>query len=504
MTTINVNGRLIGGGQPAYMIAEMSANHAGSLARAKEIIHAAKESGADCIKIQTYTPDTLTIDCHNQYFQVKNGTWEGENLYSLYGKAYTPWEWQAELKAEAEKIGIDFFSTPFDKTAVDFLEEIGMQFYKIASFELTDIPLIRYVAEKGKPMILSTGMATLAEIQEAVDTIRATGNTQFALLRCASAYPAISDEMNLATMQDMGRIFQVPTGLSDHSMGSLAAVTAVAMGGSIIEKHICLDRRIENPDSSFSMEPAEYAAMVRDIRQAEKARGCVRYGASNQEKNNLVFRQSVFVVKDIKAGETLTEDNIRVIRPGYGLHPREYEHVLGKKSLADIERGIPLAAEMVEDYLTLAPAAEDQAQMVFSWANDAETRKQSFSSEQIPWEDHVKWYRDSLAGDKRRLYICYRDAAPVGLFRIDFVEEGKTEISYSIAKEHRNRGYGQQMLRAGIELVQKEFPKIHTMCARVKPENESSRRIFIKLGFEENVKAGVNEVRYDLYQGGCQ
>ena len=488
MSMIEIKGRKIGEGQPAYIIAEMSGNHAGSIERAKEIIRVAKECGADCIKIQTYTPDTITIDCDNKYFHIDNGTWEGENLYSLYGKAYTPWEWQKELKEEADKVGIDFFSTPFDKTAVDFLEGIGMEFYKIASFELTDIPLIRYVAEKGKPMILSTGMASLAEIWEAADTIRKTGNTQFAFLRCASAYPAISDEMNLATMLDMAKVFNVPTGLSDHSMGSLAAVTAVAMGASIIEKHLCLGREIENPDSSFSMEPAEFAAMVRDIRQAEKAKGCVRYGVSGQEKDNVIFRQSVFVVKDIKAGELLTEENIRVIRPGYGLHPREYDNVLGKRCLSDLERGTPLAAEAVEGYLTLVPATEEQAKLVFSWANEAETRQQSFSTAAIPWEDHVKWYADSLAGEKRKLYICYHGEDPVGLFRIDFTEGYGAEISYNIAKEFRHRGYGREMLRIGERFLQKGFPNIRTLYARVKAENESSRRIFEKLGYEESVE----------------
>lgn len=494
MRTIQINNRLIGEGQPAYIIAEMSANHAGSIERAKEIIRVAKECGADCIKIQTYTPDTITIDCDNKYFQIENGTWEGENLYSLYGKGYTPWEWQQELKEEADRIGIDFFSTPFDRTSVDFLEGIGVTFYKIASFELTDIPLIRYVAEKGKPMILSTGMASFAEIQEAVETIRKTGNQQFALLRCASAYPAISDEMNLATMLDMGNAFDVPVGLSDHSMGSLAAVTAVAMGGSIIEKHICLGRDIENPDSSFSMEPQEFAAMVRDVRQAQKAMGCVRYGVSLQEKNNIVFRQSVFVVKDIEAGETFTEENIRVIRPGYGLHPREYENVLGKKSLAALKRGTPLTAEAVEDYLKLLPAKEAQAELVFAWANEEETRQQSFSTGAICWEDHVKWYADSLAGEKRKLYICYHEEDPVGLFRIDFVKEHGAEISYSIAKPFRKRGYGLEMLRTGERLLQKAFPGLDTLYARVKEKNEASCRIFEMLGYEKS-----REENYVLY-----
>ena len=344
---MKIGTRKIGKGNPAYIIAEMSANHAGDIARAKEIIHVAKEAGADCVKIQTYTPDTLTIDCDNSYFHISDGTWNGENLYQLYQKAYTPWEWQGELFEEAKKVGIDFFSTPFDNTSVDFLEGTGIEFYKIASFELVDIPLIEYVASKGKPMIMSTGMATLAEIDEAVAAVRNQGNDNFALLRCASAYPAITDEMNLRTMQNMGETFGVPFGLSDHSMGSVGAVTAVALGASIIEKHFCIDRSIENPDSSFSMNPAEFKQMVADIRQAEKAIGCVKYGPSEQETSSQVFRRSIFCVRDIKKGEKITSENARIIRPGYGLSPKYYNDILGQIALTDIERGTPLKMEMI-------------------------------------------------------------------------------------------------------------------------------------------------------------
>lgn len=333
--------------EKAYIIAEMSANHAGNIFRAKEIIHAAKESGADCIKIQTYTPDTMTIDCDNKYFQITEGTWKGENLYKLYQKAYTPWEWQAELKEEAEKSGLDFLSTPFDKTSVDFLESIGIEFYKIASFELVDIPLIKYVASKGKPIIMSTGMGTLGEIEDAVNAIRGQGNSQIALLKCSSAYPAISDDMNLKTMVNMAETFEVPVGLSDHSTGSLGATTAVAMGAQIVEKHFCLSREIENPDSSFSMEPKEFASMVSDIRAVERAIGKVSYGVSEQEKNNVAFRRSIFVVKDVKKGEVFTKENIRVIRPSNGLAPKYYDDIIGKVSSREINRGTPLNFNMI-------------------------------------------------------------------------------------------------------------------------------------------------------------
>ncbi len=342
-------GRIIGDNQPVYIIAEMSANHAGSLERAKEIIHKAKEAGADCIKIQTYTPDTMTINSDLDYFRITDGTWKGNNLYQLYQKAYTPWEWQAELKEEADRIGIDFFSTPFDRTSVDFLETIGVEFYKIASFELVDLPLLAYVASKGKPIILSTGMGTLSEIEDAVNTIRKAGNDQLVLLRCASAYPAVTDEMNLRTMQNMAETFDVPVGLSDHSFGSVAAVAAVALGAKVIEKHFCISRSIESPDAAFSMNPVEFKKMVEDVRQAEKAVGSVSYGALAQEKINKDLRRSVFCVKDIQRGEKLTKDNIRVIRPGYGIKPKYYESVLGKTALTMIKRGTPLAFHMVGD-----------------------------------------------------------------------------------------------------------------------------------------------------------
>ena len=343
---MQINGRNIGDGNPSYIIAEMSANHAGSIQHAKEIIHAAKETGADCLKIQTYTADTITMNCHNKYFQIGNGTWEGENLYSLYEKAYTPWEWQAELYDTAKKVGLDFFSTPFDFTAVDFLEEFGMEFYKIAYFELVDIPLIEYVASKGKPIIMSTGMGSLGEIEDAVNAIKKY-NCPLALLKCSSAYPAIPDSMNLKTIPNMKELFNVPVGLSDHSMGSIAAVTAVALGANVIEKHFCLSRSIENPDSSFSMEPKEFEEMVKNIRDAERAMGVVNYTVTEQEMNNRSFRKSIFVSKDIKKGEKLTPDNIRVIRPGYGMKPKYYEQVLGQTAIQDLEAGTPLQFNMI-------------------------------------------------------------------------------------------------------------------------------------------------------------
>lgn len=332
-----------------YIIAEMSANHGGSLENAKEILYAAKEVGADCVKLQTYTADTITMNCRNKYFYIENGTWKGENLYDLYKKAYTPWEWQWELKELADKISIDIFSTPFDKTAVDFLEELGMEFYKIASFELVDIPLIEYVASKNKPIIMSAGMGSLEEVADAVDAVRKYHN-EIVLLKCSSAYPAITDDMNLMTMIDMKERFKVPVGLSDHSMGALGAVAAVAMGASVIEKHFCLSRNIDNPDVSFSMEPDEFKDMVQKIRLVEKAKGGIQYGPSEQERENIKFRKSIFISKPIKKGELFSEDNIRIIRPSGGIKPKYYSDILGRRASRDLEQGIPLVDEMVEGW----------------------------------------------------------------------------------------------------------------------------------------------------------
>lgn len=367
MQRIRIGNRYIGQGCPVYMIAEMSANHAGSMERAKEIIHAAKESGADCIKVQTYTPDTLTIDCSNEYFQVKNGTWEGENLYSLYGKGYMPWEWQGALKEEAEKVGIDFLSTPFDTTSVDFLEELGLEFYKIASFEMIDLPLVEYIASKGKPVIMSTGMGSLEEIREAVEAVYRTGNRRLALLKCSSAYPADPAKMNLRTIRDLQERFGIPIGLSDHSMGSLSAVTSVALGATIIEKHFCLGREIENPDASFSMTPEEYRAMVQDVRRAEAALGEPFYGVTPEEESSMVFRRSVFAVKDIAKGEELTGENTRIIRPGYGLKPKYHRDVLGMRTDKDIKRGTPISFEALEKGAILFATNNENTEDLYLW-----------------------------------------------------------------------------------------------------------------------------------------
>jgi len=345
---ISINNRIIGTGQPVYIIAEMSANHGQSYDEAVKIIHATKEAGADAIKLQTYTPDTITIDCDNEYFRIKKGTiWEGKNLYALYKEAYTPWEWQPKLKKIANELGMDLFSTPFDNTAVDFLEKMDVPVYKIASFELVDIPLIQYVAKKSKPIIMSTGMATLSEIEEAVTAAREAGCKELALLKCTSAYPADPSEMNLRTIPHMAEAFGCPVGLSDHTLGIAVPIAAVTLGACIVEKHFTLSRSVPGPDSAFSLEPQEFKAMVEAIRVAEKAIGTVNYAVTEKEAASRVFRRSLFVVNDMKAGDIFTEDNVRTIRPGNGIHSRYLEIILGKKALQDIKKGTPLKWEYI-------------------------------------------------------------------------------------------------------------------------------------------------------------
>ena len=317
--------------------------------QAAEILKAAKECGADAVKLQTYTPDTMTINCRNEYFQIGKGTiWEGRHLYDLYGEAYTPWEWHPKLKAVAQDLGLELFSTPFDQTAVDFLEEMGVPAYKIASFELVDLPLIRRVAQTGKPIIMSTGMATLAEIDEAVQAAREAGATQIALLKCTSAYPAPPEEMNLRTIPHLSTAFQTPVGLSDHTLGIAIPVAAVALGACIIEKHFTLSRSIPGPDSSFSLEPDEFKTMVEAIRTAENSFGSISYAVTKREAASRVFRRSLFVVQDMKAGDIFSENNVRSIRPGFGLSPKYYETLLGKPVKKDVKKGTPVRWDLIK------------------------------------------------------------------------------------------------------------------------------------------------------------
>jgi len=341
--TIQIGKRTIGPGQPVYIIAELSANHNQSFEQAVKIVRAAKESGADAVKLQTYTADTITLRSDRECFRIGGGTlWDGRTLHDLYQEAFTPWEWQPKLKAVAEELGMDLFSSAFDGSAVDFLESMNVPAHKIASCELVDLPLIEKMARTGKPLILSTGMATLEEVDEAVRCARAAGATQVALLKCTSAYPAAPEEMNLRTIPELARRFAVPVGLSDHTLGIAVPVAGVALGARLIEKHLALSRKDKGPDREFSLEPHEFKAMVEAVRTAERALGRIHFGVSGHEAVSRNFRRSLFVVRDVAKGELFTEENVRSIRPAGGLHTRHIKEILGKAAACDIGQGTPL------------------------------------------------------------------------------------------------------------------------------------------------------------------
>ncbi len=345
---IEINGRRIGPGYPVYLVAEMSANHNQSFDEAVRIIEAAKAAGADAIKLQTYTPDTITIASDHPAFKIPDGTlWSGKTLHQLYGEAFTPWDWQPKLMEIANRLGMDLFSSPFDFTAVDFLEKMNVPAYKVASFELSDVPLVEYMARTGKPIIMSTGMATVDEIQEAVDTARGAGCHQIVLLKCTSAYPAPPDEMNIKAIPFMAERFGTAVGLSDHTLTNDTAIASVALGACLIEKHFILSRSTPGPDSAFSVEPEEFRRLVDSVRTVEKALGRPDFIATPHEAGNRHFRRSLFVTADVRAGEALTEKNVRSIRPGIGLPPRHYREVLGRKAARDIRSGTPISWDLV-------------------------------------------------------------------------------------------------------------------------------------------------------------
>jgi pseudaminic acid synthase len=347
--TIQVGRRTIGTGHPVYVVAELSANHKQDFERAKSIIQAAHDAGADAVKLQTYTADTITIQSDREWFRIRGGTlWDGNTLYDLYCKAYTPWEWQPKLKALCAELGLDFFSSAFDPSAVDFLESIDVPLHKVASPELVDLPLIQKMARTGKPLILSTGMATVEEIEESIAAARSAGARQIALLRCTSSYPAAPEDMNLRAIPDMARRFGVAVGLSDHTPGIAVSVAAVALGAALIEKHLMLSRSDGGPDSAFSLEPDEFKDLVAAVRSAERALGKIQYGPTPHESSTRAFRRSLFVVRDMQKGEAFTADNVRSIRPADGLHPRHLAEVIGRRATRAIERGTPVSWDLMD------------------------------------------------------------------------------------------------------------------------------------------------------------
>jgi len=349
MKSFEIDGRRIGDGCPCYLVAEISANHRQSFSLAMDLICAAKESGADAVKLQTYTPDTITIDCRDEIFMIKKGLWKNVSLYDLYQKAFTPWEWQPKLKEKADDLGISLFSSAFDVTAVRFLEEMNVPAHKVASFELTDIPLIESMARTGKPILISTGMATFQEIEHAVSAVRKTGNEKIALLKCNSSYPAPIEDMNLATIPDMAVKFDVVAGLSDHTVGSDVPIASVVLGARIIEKHFVLSRESSALDADFSLTPDEFRDLAVSIRNAEKAVGQIRYDLTSSEKDSRRYRRSLFAVEHIKKGELLNESNVRSVRPAHGLPPSCLRDILGKSAAVSIQRGTPLAWELIDE-----------------------------------------------------------------------------------------------------------------------------------------------------------
>lgn len=342
MASINIAGRRIAKDEPPYIIAELSANHNGKLEIALKIIDEAKKAGADAVKLQTYTADTITLNCDSEDFQIHGGLWDGKSLYQLYQEAHMPWEWHKPLFDRARELDITIFSSPFDNTAVDLLEDLNAPAYKIASFEAVDLPLIKYVASTGKPMIISTGMADADEIQEAIDAARSGGCKELAILHCVSGYPAPAEDYNLRTIPDMIERFGLVTGLSDHTLDNTTALASVAMGATIIEKHFTLDRKGGGPDDSFSLEPAELATLCRDSKTAWQALGKVDYGRKSSEMGNVKFRRSLYFVKDMRQNEIITQDAIRSVRPGFGLAPKYYESIIGKNVARDIQANMPV------------------------------------------------------------------------------------------------------------------------------------------------------------------
>jgi pseudaminic acid synthase len=348
MKSINIDGRIIGFEYPPYIIAELSANHNGDINNAKKIIEVAKKSGADAIKLQTYRPDTITLDSDLPDFQIKEGLWKGRTLYELYEWAHTPWEWHPPLFEYARNLGITIFSSPFDTTAVDFLESLDAPAYKIASFEAVDLSLIKYVASTRKPMIISTGMADASEIEEAIEAAREGGCKDLALLHCVSGYPAPASDYNLRTITDMIERYGLVTGLSDHTIDNTTAISSVALGASIIEKHVTLDRSGGGPDDSFSLEPEDLTALCRDTKTAWQALGKVDYGRKSSELGNVQFRRSLYFVKNLKSGDIITEDAVRSVRPGYGLAPKMLKAVIGKRVICDIGVNTPVELRFIE------------------------------------------------------------------------------------------------------------------------------------------------------------
>ncbi|CAN5925699.1 hypothetical protein BH11MYX4_BH11MYX4_36990 [soil metagenome] len=484
-TEFDIGGVRVGHGHPVFIIAELSANHGGKLDVALKTIETAAKLGANAIKIQTYTPDTLTLKSSAAHFVVKTSNeWAGRTLHDLYAEAMTPWEWHAELKACAEACGIPLFSTPFDPTAVEFLEQLNVPAHKIASFELVDLTLVEHVARRGKPMILSTGMASLGEIEAAVAVCRAVGNDRLALLRCVSAYPARPEAMNLQSFEVL-KGFGTIVGLSDHTRDNTVAIASVALGAKIIEKHFILDRKMGGPDAFFSLEPDDLEGLVKEVRAAEAALGPPRFGVSQEEAASVAFRRSLFVARDVAAGAVLTADDVRSVRPAYGLAVEHLPGILGRTATRALTMGMPLAWDMVGAQpecppLELRPATNDDAPSLLDWRNDAGTRRASISQAGVTEAEHRAWLTKTLASTERELYVAWQGDRRVGTARLD--RDGATwEVSITVAPEERGKKLASALL-ADVEKRARE-QGVRILTARIRADNAPSVAAFKRAGY---------------------
>jgi pseudaminic acid synthase len=481
----DIGGRHVGVDSPVLIVAELSANHGGKLDVALRTIEAAAKAGVDAIKLQTYTPDTLTLRSSAAPFVVRtNNEWAGRTLHDLYAEAMTPWQWHADLFACAKANGLLLFSTPFDPTATELLESLNAPAHKIASFELVDLPLVEHVARRGKPLLISTGMASLGEIEAAVRVCRAAGNERIALLRCVSNYPADPDDLHLESLRVLADLAPV-IGLSDHTRSAYAAVAAVALGAKVVEKHFILDRSVGGPDAFFSLEPTELEELVRAIRATEGAVRAPRFGPSARETPSLNFRRSLFVSSDVRAGDTLTANHVRSVRPAGGLHPRHLPEVLGHVATKDLLAGSPLdwtiVGEPARNRVCLRPAVPGDEARLLEWRNDVHTSEMSLQRATVTASEHALWFASALASPDRKLFIAEYENRAVGQLRLDRRAHGAWEVSLTIAPESRGRGLGADTIRAAFTHAIAAGAAV--LIATIRAENPASVVAFERAGF---------------------
>lgn len=501
MKSFEVRGKTIAEDGKVFFIAELSANHGHDIEIAKRTIVAAAKAGADAIKLQTYTPDTLTLKSNAGPFVVKTANaWAGRTLHDLYAEAMTPWEWHAELKKVAEENGLVWFSTPFDATATEFLGDLDTDIYKVASFEIVDLPLVERIASMGKPVIISTGMASLGEIEAAVAACRDAGNSQLVLLRCVSCYPARPDAMNLRSYEAL-RSFGTIIGLSDHTRDATVAIASVALGARVIEKHFILDRNMGGPDSFFSLEPSEFESMVKNVRDAEAALGAPRFGISSDETASATFRRSLFVARDVAEGTVLTCDDVRSVRPAHGLPARELPNVLGRRAARKLNAATPLTWELVGappegSAMELRLATADDGPSLLAWRNDPATRAGSIAQGEVAPQEHAAWLTAALASSTRRLFVGLHAGEAIGQVRLDHQAGTTWEISITVAPSARGRGHSKSMLVAAEQHARELGAK--RLVATIRPSNDASIRAFKAAGyygFAERTREGQTLLR---------